>query len=346
VSTLDRPESAVGPSQLEAHAERLDPRDYGSWDDLVSRSPHGTIFQYSWWLEATGYEFEILVCRDRKGKVVAGIPLPRKKKGGMNLFHSPPLTPYLGPVFDVAPAAKLYQRASVMRSIGECLARDVKGFDSLSYVIGATGPDLQGFLWSGFRAELAYTFRLDPGLSPERILENVEPTHRNKLAKAERCNLVVETGDNINAFMQLNKKTFQRQNIGANYSEAFAKRLWSEASRRGQATIYLAKSPDGNYSAGLLVVNDLRTSYQLLAGGDPELRRLGGGNLVAWRAIRDAHAAGRTYDFEGSAIRGVEQHYRHWGATPMPVWRLRASAGAKGALVQFLMRGRNSNPTK
>jgi len=346
VSTLERDAATIGPSELERHAERLDPGDFGSWDDLVSRSPHGTIFQYSWWLEATGYEFEILVSRDRNGKVLAGIPLPRKKKGGMKLFHSPPLTPYLGPVFDLAPAAKLYQRASIMRSIGECLAREVKGFDSLSYVIGAAGPDLQGFLWSGFRAELAYTFRLDPGLSPERTLERADPTHRNKLAKAERHNLVVDTGANIDAFMQLNKKTFQRQNIEAHYSEALARRLWSEASKRGQARIYLAKSTDGGYSAGLLVVNDLRTSYQLLAGGDAELRRLGGGNLVAWRAIRDAHAAGRTYDFEGSAIRGVEQHYRHWGATPMPVWRLTKSNSARGALVQFLMRRRNSNPTK
>src|ERR1700682_3179726 len=100
--------------------ELLRPTDFATWDELVQRSAHGTIFHNSWWLEATGCAFEIIVLRDADGQIVAGIPLPRKIRAGLTLFHSPLLTPYLGPIFDLSRAEGEYEKLSFMRSVGEC----------------------------------------------------------------------------------------------------------------------------------------------------------------------------------------------------------------------------------
>src|SRR6185369_11690541 len=82
----------------EVTCEVLSRTDYPEWDDLIDRSPHGTVFHYSWWLESTSDDFTILAIRNERGAIIAGIPIPRERRSGLRLLHSPCLTPYLGPV--------------------------------------------------------------------------------------------------------------------------------------------------------------------------------------------------------------------------------------------------------
>lgn len=322
--------------------ELLRPQEFASWDALVTQSPHGTVFHYSWWLEATGCNFDILVCRDEREDLIAGIPLPRKKRAGLNLFHSPRLTPYLGPIFDIPKAASKSEQLSLMRHWGESLARAISGYDSLSYYAGAAAPDLQGFLWAGFRVELAYTFRFDAGLSEDQVLEGMVRQHRQNLAKAQRSHMTIEAGDDIDALMELNKQTFSRKGLSLPYEESLPRRMWAAARSRGHASIYLSRNADGAVVAALLVVHDVRAAFQILAGASSEMRRSpGGGYLVTWEAIRDAILAGRAFDFEGSALRGVERNYRYWGAPARPIWRLERAGTLRGALARILFHMRD-----
>ena len=47
-------------SDLEVETLALD--QYPLWNALVERSAYATVFHNTWWLEATGCEFEILGC--------------------------------------------------------------------------------------------------------------------------------------------------------------------------------------------------------------------------------------------------------------------------------------------
>lgn len=321
--------------------EVLQAKDSAGWDALVDRSPHGTVFHYSWWLEATGNDFEILVCRDGQGELVAGIPLPRKKRAGLTLFHSPNLTPYLGPIFDLSKAKSTTERLSAMRHLGESLARAIKGYDSFRYLVGAQAPDLQGFLWAGFQAQLAYTFRLDVGISIDQVLKGMARAQRGSLEKAERNQTLFEAEDKIDILMELNKKTFARQALSLPYPESLPRRLWAAAQRRAHGNIYLSCDETGEPVAGLLVVHDARTSYQILAGTNPRLQSLGGTNLVEWEAIRTSIVAGRAFDFEGSALRGVERYYRRWGGVAKPVFVLEKTGTFRGTLARLLLQLRD-----
>lgn len=323
------------------HVEALRLENLSVWDELVEKSPHGTIFHFSWWLEATGYDYEILACRDTRGKVVGGIPLPRKKRKGLTLYHSPKLTPYLGPIFDLSGGSTAHEQVSLMRHAGESIARAIEGYDSFDYDLGPSAPDLQGFFWAGFRAELAYTFRFESRSVPEQILASLALHHRRVLDKAQRHHLRVEVADSFDAFMELHRQTYSRQGQRLPYEEGLPRRLWAAARARKRAEIYLGCTPAGDPIAGLLVVHDRHSSYLLMAGGNPQTRSTGAGNLVEWHAIRDSLLAGRAFDFEGSAIRGVEHHYRRWGATPAAICTLRKAGTVKGALARVALHWRN-----
>src|ERR1700733_9751345 len=173
----------------EVTCQVLEHEDYAQWDALVDKSPHGTVFHYSWWLRTTAAEFTILVIRNERGEIIAGMPVPRERRTGLRLARSPNLTPYLGPVFDLSSVDNTCDRLHFMRSHGELLARNLKAFDSVRYVAGASAPDLQGFLWAGFRVLLAYTFRFPASHTPDQVTAGMTRTHLQKLTKALRLKL-------------------------------------------------------------------------------------------------------------------------------------------------------------
>lgn len=311
------------------------PEQMQQWDDLVSISPHGTVFHYSWWLEATGSKFKILGYWDEKGNLIGGIPLPFKKKAGLTLYHSPRLTPYLGPIFDLSSTDKNIGRISIMRECGEELARAIQGFDLLSYSAGAAAPDLQGFLWAGFRVDLTYTFRIEAGTTVEQAFQQVTRTHRQKLNK--RAEFTIETGDDVSMLARLSRHTFERQGIACPYDEKYLQRLWQEASKRGRSILYTAHDLKGRAAAALLVVKDHRTTYQIVSGSDLAVSGQAAGSMLTWRAISDALNSGLTFDFEGSRIRGVEQYYRRWGGQAYPVWLLKKTGSLRGLLAKSFL---------
>jgi Acetyltransferase (GNAT) domain len=327
-----RQSSAPGPKQIGVTI--LSREQFQQWDALVSISPHGTVFHYSWWLEATGGEFKILGCWDKGGNLVGGIPLPFKRRAGFTLYYSPPLTPYLGPIFDLTVANNPIERLSVMRCCGERLARAIEGFDSLSYMAGAAAPDLQGFLWAGFRADLTYTFRIGAGTTVDNAFQQIARTHRQKLKK--HTQYIVESGDDVNALALLSNQTFERQGMARPFTESYLRSLWREVSKRGRGVVYTARDLGGQPAAALFVVNDNRTSYQIVSGVDMSSRNSPAGALLTWRAISDALNAGRIFDFEGSRIRGVEEYYRRWGGQAHPVWHLKKIGSLRASLANFV----------
>ena len=320
--------------------ELLRPEEYSDWDGLVDRSVHGTVFHYSWWLKSASPDFQILVVRDRGSGLLGGLPLPKSRSAFLRLYHGPLLTPYLGPVFDLTGITTNYDRLFAMRSHGELLARGLPSFDSFRQLAGACGPDLQGFLWAGFRVQLAYTFRFSAQSSLEEIASAMSRTHAQKLSKAKRLKLTVSKSSDIETLISLNSMIFARQNRRPPYSPDLVRQLWREASARNRARLYVAHTVDGLPAAGLFTVNDDRSTYQIISGVDTSMPEIPGGNLVLWTAIQEAIQEGRDFDFEGSSLRGVEVYYRRWGATAVPVWRIEKSGSLRGALVQAIIQQR------
>lgn len=330
------PKAAPSPAPVET-CEVLPESLYKEWDRFVDSSPHGTVFHFSWWLAVTAESFRLLVARDERGRIVAGIPLPEKKKAGLRLIHSPVLTPYLGPLFDLSQVEGNCEQLRVMRHYGELLARNLGPFDSFRCIAGATAPDLQGFLWAGFQACLGYTFRFQASQSIADIQKGMTRTHAQKLSKAKRLNLKVEKDSGVDVLLDLNKRSFARKGTAPTYSDELVQRLWTAASQRNVVDVYRASTAEGRPIAALFTVHDPRTTYQIISGFDPECLDLPGQNCLLWTAAVDALTAGRHFDFEGSSIRGVETFYRRWGPIAAPIWKLQKQATFRGRLLGLTM---------
>lgn len=337
---LQPPPAQKRPKETTCHV--LQREDYPEWDDLIDKSPHGTIFHYSWWLQTTAANFSILVIRNERGAIVAGMPIPRERRPGLKLLCSPSLTPYLGPVFDLSSMDNTCDRLHFMRSNGEILARNIKSFDLVRYVAGASAPDLQGFLWAGYRVHLAYTFRFPSTHTLDQVTAGMTRTHQQKLTKASRLKLRVVRDDGLEDLVALNRMTFEKQGLKPVCSPDFLRRLWNAAYSQERAHLYVARTNEDKPVAALLTVHDNRTTYQIVSGVNPEFRDIPGANLVLWNALQDTLLAGRDFDFEGSSLRGVECFYRRWGATAVPIWRIEKSGSWRGGLFQSLVDRRDS----
>ena len=318
--------------------EFLSESQYGEWDEFVGRSPHGTIFHSSWWLGIVSPSFRLLAVRGDDGRIKAGIPLPNKHAAGLRLFHSPPLAPYLGPVFDFSAGESESARVEVASRYGEALATGIEGFDSLRYVAGASAPNLDGFLHAGFRVFLGYTFRFAANRSIEEITKGITRTHMQKLTKAKRLGLRIARDEGLETLLELNKLTFRRQGAEPPYSDATVSQLWKAAFARGQANLYVATRPEGDPVGALFTVHDARTTFQIVSGFNPNFMDVPGQNFVLWAGLQDALNAGRDFDFEGSELRGVEAFYRRWGAPAVPVWRIEKARTLRGLLAQAAIR--------
>jgi hypothetical protein len=314
----------------------LAPEEYVLWDALVDSSPHGTVFHYSWWLSAVAEHFEILAVVDGNRRILGGIPLPRFRRHGLDFIYCPPLAPYLGPIFDISGSTSVCDVLYLTRTWGELLARGIASFDSFHCLAGATAPDLQGFLWAGFRVDLAYTFRFPRGFSPECLMKGMTHIHTQKLLRAERLGTVINNHANIEDLIVLNEKAFPQQNAECGYSAELLRRLCSVADARGKTHIYVAQTRDGVPAAALLTVADSRMTYQILSGINWDARDSEAEFLILWQAIKDALMAGRGFDFEGSTLRDVEVHCRRWGSNAVPVWRIQKTGTWRGAILQSL----------
>ena len=230
-----------------------------------------------------------------------------------------------------------------MRRGGEALARGISGFDTLSYWAGSGAPDLQGFLWAGFDVQVGYTMRFESGSRPADILASMAKKHRNALHKGIRDGIECVVGDEVDTLLELHELTFKRQGLQLPYSLDLPRRLVMATLNRGKARIYVARVR-GDIAAILWVVHDSRSSYLLIAGGYPSLRPTGAGNLIEWHAIQDALSGGRAFDFEGSQLRGVEQHYRHWGAEARPIWHITGPGTSIGALARLFNSWKTRRP--
>jgi hypothetical protein len=320
----------------------LKQEEYPEWDELVDRSPNGTIFHYSWWLQTTSADFSILAIRNERGTIVAGMPIPFEHRPGLKLFRSPTLTPYLGPIFDVSSIDNTCDRLHFMRSNGELLARNIKVYDSVRYVAGASAPDLQGFVWAGFGVRLGYTFRFHSTQAPDQIAAGMTQTHREKLTTALQLKLSVIRDDGIEDLIQLNRRTIAKQRSKPACSEVFLRRLWVAAYSQQRAHLYIAKNADRKPLAALLSVNDNRTTYQIVSAVDSDLGDVPGAYIVLWSALQDTLVAGRNYDFEASGVRGEESFCRHWGATAVPIWRMEKAGSWRGGVFHSLTDRRDS----
>jgi hypothetical protein len=295
----------------------LDRSEFDQWDEFVRRSPEGTLFHTTLWLEASGVPFRLLGCF-RGGEMHGGcaISIVGHRTAGRPF---PSLTPYLGVLYPSSDA-KYVTEISNNKEIGSAFAVFLKNeFDEVADL--AFSPevvDLQPFIWQGFTTDLRYTYRLSLTDFPS-VFDNMDAARRRNIVSAEKQGLHVEGGVDFGEIVRLSEKSFERQSLVSSHGQA-VNRFEAALRQAGRCRGFLARSKEGVALGAVWIAWDDKRAYYLLGGYDQSAKSNNAVALAMWRAIQFTATGLKLpeFDFEGSAIPAVERFFRKFGGTLRP----------------------------
>jgi len=281
------------------------------------------LFEEDWWLEAVSPgAWGAVEVRDG-GRVHARLTFGLGRVLGQVALRQPPLTQTLGPwYYDTG--AKSSNRLEREKNLAQELIHQLPAHSFFSINFHRSVTNWLPFFWKGFRAVPKFTYVLHD-LSDENLLWNgLKENIRREVRKA-RKQVEVQATDDVDLFIALHQKTFDRQRSVMPHSVDTVRRLDAACAARGARRIYVARDEQGRPHAAVYVVFDDRCCYYLMGGGDPMLRKSGAGSLLIWQSILDAGSASGEFDFEGSMAEPIERFFRSFGASQSSYFNLRRS---------------------
>lgn len=295
--------------------------DIESYDTLVDESAEGTLFHKSWWFKIfkdsngiNANQVELFGAY-QNGEIIAGFPVPYRKKLGTRWIINPRLTPYSGAVFKPDGNKKGHTENSFRKDINANFASIIKPFGTcVYYPFNVNSMDLQPFLWSDYCPTLHYTYMLKLD-SLDTVWNNISRKRRNDIKSSIKNGYQVTTGD-IKTFARLNDLTMVRQDHGRITGQMW-ENIYAECKKNECVEVFTTYS-GGDALASLMLVWDKKRSYYIGGGIDGNSR--GGMPLLIWEALkytRDRLGLSE-FDFEGSTVPGIEFFFRNFGGELRP----------------------------
>jgi hypothetical protein len=309
---------------------------------LCDAEPSIPIFSKHWWLDSvcTAGHWDAAVIQSGN-EVVAALPYYVKTKALFKIQTMPPLTQNLGlwmryPA-NCGDAERTEFEIDIMREIIKKLPKVSLTNINMHY----SSINHLAFQWAGFEETARYTYVVDGLRDLGQVFSRFDAGMRNKVRKADKIVKTMQSED-IRAFFDIGRKTFERQGVGVPYSFEFLRRHDAVLRDRAARTIFLAADRHGHVHSALYLTWDSTSSYVHLAGEDPQLRSSGAGIKLIWDAIQYTSSVLKLdqLDFEGSMIESIERVRRNCGGVQRRYSNLRRFANRGLKMLYRLRQGR------
>lgn len=290
--------------------------DFDSWDSFVEKSPQGTIFSNSNYIQAVEKPFEIFFIRKGEELKAGLLLILADDRSGCILDD---LVIYNGILFNFDSTQKPVKSQLERFEITEYIIEELeKRFSFVEMALAHQFEDLRPFLWHNyhssssdkvFAVDLRYTSYLD--ISELRNSENDENTNLFKNLDTLRQRNIreglkkggkVNSDENIQLFLDFYSETLQAQGQPAHKEKVermgnLVKLLLSN----GSAFMYSSKCSNGKVGYITIFCKDNKRAYYLFGAGHPEPKERYLGTLAFWGAFQDmAKSHGVTQvDMEG-----------------------------------------------
>lgn len=306
-----------------AKLRALEKAEWPLWDAYVVQHAQGTLFHTTKWL--LSFEQELLIwVWEEEGSIQGGFAtVSTSVRLGLRRFANPPYTPYHFPLYGTG------QNDSVTAQYAfyEALLKELKKAHIVDLKCTPGHHDVLPFHWHGFEARLRLTM-LVQAKSFEAYLANLSKDYRKYYRRMEKLleegELIVEENANQKAIIDIYNSIAKRRSFGV--SESVVQRLFVEAYDPAFLhTLSLKSAKTGEVLSGVITAYDEKAHYFIFGGNrkqiDKKYKHINVLNVAL--AIRKAIESGKTFDFEGSMLSGVEAFNRYMGGVPEPVYRLR-----------------------
>ncbi len=279
------------------------------------------LFLQPWWLDSTcGRDNWDAITIKRGQEVVAIMPIFIEKKYIFKYITQPILTQFMGVYIKYPKNQKYEKRLHYQKEIIYEIIDRLPKFDYFNIYFDSSFTNWLPFMWKGFKQTTHYTYVIEDN-NLDSIYNNFSKRVRKEINRALKNGVEIIDSDNIEAFYEINKITFKKQNIEIPYSFEYVKNLY-ETAKENSAAIMKFAIKDGKILSVLLAFNDSKRVYSILGSSNRDLELYGSEYLLDWHMIQAAIKRGLVYDFEGSVIERIEQRVRSFGAIQKPIFRI------------------------
>lgn len=271
------------------------------------------IFMMDWWLDAVcaGKEWDVMLSQDENGNIRAALPYLLRKRAWIKYVIMPQLTQIGGIWFCEQLQNDDEKVAEICQYFSQQLAELGLSYYYQQYPISSVAPQAMEAL--GFRAKERVTYRIEDLSDLDKVIGSFSKNKKRQLQKA--LSLHAELGMNVEDFYRFHKRCLQDQGKEISYTREFLLVLERKARRLEQCQILSICNADNEVLAAAFLVWDKQTMYYLIPCYDVHYKDSGASALLVLEAIKLARQKGVAFDFEGSMIRGVANHYKQFGST-------------------------------
>lgn len=313
-------------------ARVLKNEEFAQWNKFVDEHPEGTVFHKTYWLEAINPRIRVFTLWE-DNEIKAGIALIKTKKNGVPGYHIPPYTQYFSPLYGKPADYKV--ALTIEHRCIKAILDEIVNINHIDFKLPRGHQSILPYHWMGFESSVNLTHIITGTLE-----DYLNGLNRNKARELKKLSALVKSGeitigDDIKEaeLIYLLQQTGERKKFDANSklaagivmnaTDSFAKKFVVRS--RSHGLVSFGFFPYDNKAVYSLINASVRVS-------DPVLRTVN--LLVLYQAIEFALNSGRTFDFEGSMLPGVEAFFREMGGTQVPVYRVQKSLSLRYSLLR------------
>ena len=277
-------------------ARILEPHEYNLWDDFAIRSPQGTIFHNSDYLQvvadASSSKLNIYGCF-KNDEFVGGCSLfvKRSRWGASHAVSRGPLTPFGGVLLPNSDSTKLRQseevQSGILNTLCDCIENE--RYFSITIVNSPDLSDIRPFLWRDWEGQVSYADYVNlEGNFSERFSKSV----RREVRKAGDAGLYIERLDDAAVHHKLLTQVFDRQDLNAPIEGNFLVSMLDLIKRKRCGGMWVARDESANILASRIWIWDNKRAYAWSAAADPTFRDSGANQFLFANVLKEMQRMG------------------------------------------------------
>jgi hypothetical protein len=301
----------------------LDPKEKELYDKFCKKN-YIPIFSQPWWLDAVcGSENWGVHVLEKSGQFLGAMPYYIESRNGYEIITKAHHSQNNGIIMSYLPnmkyVAKLDRQEEVINEM--CNYIEKLGVDKYEQQYHYSFTNCLPFKWRGYNEMIRYTYVIDDTSDMEKIIADFKYIVRNQIKKAEKI-VTIKEGMDIEKFYEINKLSYDRQNIDVPFSFKLLKRIEDACVVHDCRKILYSVDEEGNVHSVAYLVWDDESLYFLINGIDNEYMFSQSNSLLIRESIRVAHEHGKKFDFEGSVLQPIEHIFRGFGTEQKMYFRI------------------------
>ena len=265
------------------------------WDKTISNAPNARIYALAWYLDAMCENWSAIVSADYNFIM----PLPIRKKWGINYIFQPAFTQQLG----------IFSSKEITTEIADIFIEKIKQH----FKYGEINFNAANHLTNTNNFEVRKNYLLPLKDTYENLKKSFSRSAIRNINKAIQHHIQIEESKDCSILIQLHLERYGYQ-FATKKEFVALKNLLNKASEKQMAYFFYAKNTNGKFiaSSGYLQFKD-RVIF-LINGNIAEALETGATHLLKNYAIEKFANKNIVMDFEGSDTTAFARFYEQYGA--------------------------------